>query len=326
MLIAGSDDGVYRLPDDDSPGDATAIQTLESGRVMRVRTVDAFEGVFAATTTGLFHSTDGESWVDLGVPSEQVYAVGATPEGRLYAGTRPAHVYEGTFEADSGASGAADLESVEWRDCVGFQALPSREEWRLPRHEDLAQVRDVHFDPADRGRIVAGVEVGGVHVSDDGGATWSERRTGVDDDVHELRVVGPGDYVAATGFCLFRSTDGGDSWTRLDEGFDQRYFRSVCAVGDVVYAGGALAHSSTWDDPDADPALFAIHGNEAEPVAFPRSDETVTGMTAVGADLVAATHAGSVVRYSGGEWNSVGTLPVSDELTGRYTPLVAYER
>lgn len=326
MLIAGSDDGVYRCPNDQSVGNATAVQTLDSGRVMRVRTFDAFDGVFAATTTGLFHSLDGETWMDLDVPRDQVYAVGATPDGRLYAGTRPAHLYEGTIGAEDGPSSADDRRSVEWRECDGFQDLPSRDEWRLPRHEDLAQVRDVHFDPAGDGRLIVGVEVGGVHVSGDGGETWTERRTGVDDDIHELRVVGPGDYVAATGFGLFRSTDGGDSWTRLDEGFDQRYFRSVCAAGDVVYAGGALANSATWDDPDADPSLYVVDGTEAEPVDFPRPDETVTGMTAVGGDLVVGTHAGSVLEYSGGEWRSIGSVPVPGELTGRYTPLVTVER
>lgn len=56
--------------------------------------------------------------------------------------------------------------------------LPSREEWRLPRNENLAQVRDVHVPDQHLERVVAGVEVGGVHLSDDGGETWTERRKG----------------------------------------------------------------------------------------------------------------------------------------------------
>ncbi|QLH81160.1 WD40 repeat domain-containing protein [Halosimplex pelagicum] len=326
MLLAGSDDGVYRLPDLDGPAERTAERTLASGRVMRLRTFDALAGAFAATTTGLFHSPDGETWVDLGVPTEAVYSVGALPDGRLYAGTRPAHVYVGEFEYGAGAGETDDVgPAVEWRECEGFRELPSREEWRLPRHDDLAQVRDVHHDPADPDRLVAGVEVGGVHVSDDGGETWVERRgadsEGVDDDIHELHVVGPGEYVAATGFGLFRTTDAGESWTRLDEGVDQRYFRTAFSLDGVGYAGGALANSSTWDDPDADSVLLAVRDGSAERVEPPAADETVTGTTAVDGDLVVATHRGSVLVRREGEWVRIGDLPVPGDLTGRYTPL-----
>jgi len=331
MLLAGSDDGVYRFPDVDGSADRTAEQVLDSGRVMRLRQFDAADGIFAATTTGLFHSTDGETWTDLGVPEERVYSVGALPDGRRYAGTRPARVYVGEFDGGGAAAGEGDgAPSVDWTECDGFRDLPSREEWRLPRHENLAQVRDLHRDPADSDRLVAGVEVGGVHVSDDGGETWTERRdpddgSGLDDDIHELRVVGAGEYVAATGFGLFRTTDAGESWTRLDEGYDQRYFRSVASVNGVVYAGGALANSSTWDDADADPELFAVRDGDPAVLDFPASDETVTGLTAADGDLVAATHRGSVLVRRDGEWTTVGDLPVTEELTGRYTPLSRVE-
>jgi hypothetical protein len=330
MLLAGSDDGVYRFSDLDGSADRTAERTLASGRVMRLRTFDTLAGAFAATTTGLFHSPDGETWVDLGVPTEAVYGVGALPDGRLYAGTRPARVYVGEFEYGADAGEPDDVgPAVEWRECEGFQTLPSREEWRLPRHDDLAQVRDLHHDPADSDRLVAGVEVGGVHVSDDGGETWVERRgddgDGVDDDVHELHVVGPGEYVAATGFGLFRTTDAGESWTRLDEGVDQRYFRTAFSLDGVAYAGGALANSSTWDDPDADPELFAVRDGSVERVGLPVADETVTGMTAVDGALAVATHRGSVFVRGDGSWERIRDLPVPGDLTGRYTPVTRIE-
>ncbi|ELZ30347.1 glycosyl hydrolase [Halosimplex carlsbadense 2-9-1] len=331
MLLAGSDDGVYRLPDLDGSADRTAERVLESGRVMRLRQFGSVDGLFAATTTGLVHSTDGETWTDLAVPEEQVYSVGALPDGRFYAGARPARVYVGEFDGGAATGEGADAPSVDWTECEGFRDLPSREEWRLPRHENLAQVRDIHHDPAGSDRLVAGVEVGGVHVSDDGGETWTERRgpgddeSSVDDDIHELRAVGAGEYVAATGFGLFRTTDAGATWTRLDEAFDQRYFRSVVSVDGTVYAGGALANSSTWDDADAEPELFALRDSGIEVIDFPASDETVTGMTAADGDLVVATHRGSMLVHRDGEWAAVGDLPVNEELTGRYTPLTRVE-
>lgn len=277
---------------------------------MRLRRFEGRDDVFAATRTGLYRRTES-GWRDLGVPRERVYAVGATVGGRLFAGTRPA----AAFTAPS-ADGP-------WRELDGFQDLPSRDEWRLPRHENLAQVRDVHVDPGGDGtRLVAGVEVGGVHVSEDGGDTWVERREGCYDDVHELHVAEPGEYVAATGRGLYRSTDAGRSWARLDEGIEQRYFRSVHTHEGVVYAGGALANSGTWEDEDADPQFVAYDG-DLERVAIPYPDETVTGLATADGDLVVATHRGHVLRRDGAGWEELATVPTPGDVTGRYTPVIA---
>jgi hypothetical protein len=323
VLLVGSDDGVYRIDERDGRERGSATKLLDAGRTMRLRTFPGVEGVFAATTTGLYRSTDGDRWTDLGVPRERVYAVGVEPSaGRLLAGTRPAHVY--TTDAGSVED---DGSEPDWRELDGFRALPSRDEWRLPRHENLAEVRDLHADPGADGRIVAGVEVGGVHVGEDGGETWTERREGVDDDVHELRVVGAGAYVAATGFGLFRTTDAGRSWERLDGAVEQRHFRAVAVVGDETYASAVLAHSATWNDPDTSPKLFAVHDGSlsAVPVPDQHDDETVTGMTGCDGDLVAATHRGTLLAGGPDRLRPVGEFPVSEEPSGRYTPVVTYD-
>ena len=214
--------------------------------------------------------------------------------------------------------------AVEWNELDEFQELPSREEWRLPRHDDLAQVRDIHDDPIDSDRIVAGVEVGGVHVSTDDGQTWIERANGVDDDVHELNVIGPEKYVAATGHGLYRTNDAGRSWRRLDQAVPQSYFRSAISIGENVYASGALSNSSSWDDEDADPALFVCRDGSLEPINIPNADETVTGITAVDENLIVATHRGNVFRRNAGHWDTVGEFSVPGQLTGRYTPITSY--
>lgn len=323
MLIAGSDDGLYRISDDAGDDDPIADEVLDPGRVRRVRQFDALDGVFAATTTGLYHSPDGEHWTDLGVPETQVYAVGAHPDGeRLYAGTRPARIFATTDDASEAANG----DPPEWRELEGFLDLPSREEWRLPRHENLAQVRDVCTTTGEPDRVVAGVEVGGVHVSEDSGESWTERRSDVNDDVHELYALDAAEFVAATGYGLFHTTDDGRSWERLDEDVPQRYFRAVTAIDGTVYAAGAMANSSTWEDDDADPELFAYDdGGSLETVDFPHPDETVTGMTAVDGDLVAGTHRGTLVRLGSDGWHDAGEFPVPGQLTGRYTPLCWFE-
>jgi hypothetical protein len=164
--------------------------------------------------------------------------------------------------------------------------------------------------------------VGGVHVSEDGGATWTERREGVDDDIHELLVDGPESFVAATGFGLFRTADGGRTWTRLDDGFDQRYFCSVASVDGTVYASDALAHTATWEDEDAAPALFVCRDDDSPAtVDHPHGDETVTGLTGVDGTLVAATHRGAVLARRPSGWDVVADLPAPEGFAGGYTPL-----
>lgn len=328
MLFAGTDDGVYQLGDIDENG-TTVQKVLDAEGVTRLRTFDAFDGVFAATGSALYYSHHGDDWTNLEVPREKVYAVAAGPDGRLYAGTRPAHVYV----ADSSNGELADCNDsepprrLEWEERDSFRELPSQSQWQLPRHENLAQVRDLHAPNDAPGRVVAGVEVGGVHISNDGGETWTERRDGVDDDIHELHVAGPSEFLAATGFGIFHTTDAGRSWTRLDEGYDQRYFRSATAVDDDLYAGAALAHTATWTDEDANPALFVCHDGETiEQVDHPRPDETVTGLTAVNGRLAAVTYRGTVMLQDDDGWRVLGSLAAPGEPAGSYTPLCWLDR
>src|SRR5699024_1044070 len=136
--------------------------------------------VFAATRSGLFHSADrGESWTNLNVRRQEVYSVFLnTQNNKLYAGTHPAHPY---VSEDHGKS---------WRELTGLQDLPSRDSWRLPRHRNEAHIRSINVPPDAPERIIVGIEVGGVHVSEDGGRTWMERRDGLHDDIHHISMTG----------------------------------------------------------------------------------------------------------------------------------------
>lgn len=328
MLYAGTDDGVYRADGVDVE-ESDWEHVLDVDRVMRVETFEGVEGLFAATESGLYRSPDGDEWTDLGVPRERVYAAGADPtRSRLYAGTFPAHVYVCDPLPTAGSGGAAA--SLDWRELDGFRELPSVDEWGTPRHDDAAGVRDLrtHVDAPDR--LVAGVEVGGVHVSDDRGGDWTERRVeGFDaphtDDVHELALEDGETVVAATGSGLYRTTDAGESWDRLDGTVDRRYFRGAFVHGGVVYAGAASGPSPTWDD-DADHGLYESHDGDAlVEVDSPRPGELAIGWTVVDGEVVAATHRGSLLAKRDGRWCVVGEVPVPGPLRGRYAPLAWVE-
>lgn len=299
-LLLGTNDGVYRASAVrfDDP-----VQVLDAGRVMRVRRFPWSQGLFACSKTGLYRSTDdGETWTDLGVPREEVYSVLVEPDSeRLYAGTHPAHLY------------VSDDAGEIWRELEGFQELPSREDWYTPRHRDEAHIRSLGAHPDAPARVVAGVEVGGVHVSEDRGETWTERRDGVQDDVHHVLIRGPEEYIASCGDGLYRTRDGGRSWTRLDDALAHRYFRETTMHDGRLYAAAARSSPGTWrGESGADAALFvsADDGETFETAAYPgEPDEVILAWTTVNGQLVAGTNEGRVLVEGGEGWETAGQLP-----------------
>lgn len=325
MLIAGSTDGVYRLTDVRGSEDATVEKVLDADEVFRIRQFDAPEGLFVTAKSGLYHSPDGDEWTELSLPAERIYAVTSTrSDEKLYAGTRPAKLFVADWE-----SGAPSGES-DWEAVSGFDELRAKSDWGIPRHDGLAQVRSLCTHPDAPDRIVAGIEVGGVHVSDDCGETWADRRIdGFDaphtDDVHHVALADGETLLASTGSGLYRSTDTGRSWERLDTGHRQRYFREAFVHGGTVYAGGAPRSSSSWES-ETDHALFECHdGRALERASSPVADEVAVGWCAVGDDVVAATHRGTLLRRGPEDWRAVGSIPVPDGELARYLPLSWYE-
>jgi ligand-binding sensor domain-containing protein len=90
VLCIGTHDGLYRV---ESIPFEDAESVLDSGTV---HVVDSFEtiGLLAATDEGLYHSSDGQEWHDLGVPHDPTVSVTVSSDrDHCYAGTYPAHVY-----------------------------------------------------------------------------------------------------------------------------------------------------------------------------------------------------------------------------------------
>ncbi|MCH7659796.1 MAG: glycosyl hydrolase [Euryarchaeota archaeon] len=299
-LLIGTGDGVYRS----ASGALDDVErVLDSGVTLRVRTFEHFEGVFATSKTGLYRSVDGgTTWENLGVPREEVFSVVGSPDGaRLYAGTHPAHLY---VSRDQGET---------WDELDGFQELPSQEQWHTPRHRDSAHVRSlgVHSDAPER--VIAGIEVGGVHVSEDNGETWSERRDGLpergDDlqyDVHHVLVLGADEYVVSCGGGLYRTHDAGRSWRRLDTGSNYPYFQEAFA-----YRGRLYAAAETLP-PSPPAALFeSVGGGDSfESLPYPgEPDEFVVAWTAVGGRILAGTTKGRVIAREDDGWITLGRVP-----------------
>ncbi len=173
---------------------------------------------------------------------------------------------------------------------------------------------------------MAGVEVGGVYVSDDGGDTWTSRCIeGFDaphtDDVHHVCVEDGETMTAATGSGLYRTTDAGRTWTRLDAAHRQDYFRESLDDDGVIFAGGSPTPPGSWED-DRDHALFECRdGRTLEAVRSPTPEEVPVGWCARDDGVLAATHRGTLLRHGPDGWERAGTVPVPESVHGRCVPL-----
>ncbi len=304
-LLMGTDDGLFRA--DSYPfGIDDADRILDCGRVTQVADLDHAEGVFIATSDGAYRSTDdGSTWEPLDVPKGErywfdgdsvVFAVHAAPDGTLYAGTNFPAIHR---SFDNGGS---------WHELDGFRDLPSSAQWESPEDPKRARIRTIDTPPTRPDRLVVGVEVGGVHLSDDGGETWVDRRDAIpEDDVHQVLPLTADCWLAATGYFdldlehvgletglghatgwggLYRTTDAGETWRRLDPGNDYSYIRRVFTHDGTVFFSGAIGAPPAWDEDEHEAALFEStdFGRSFERVSFPGEPHQVVEDWAVAAN------------------------------------------
>ena len=156
------------------------------------------------------------------------------------AGTEPSRLF------------ASNDAGTTWEALDALLDLPSRPTWSFPPRPWTSHVRWIAPSPHDPELLLAGIELGGLMRSADGGRSWEDHRPGAQRDVHCLawhpRVAGRA-YEAGGGGSAF-SVDGGETWTPADEGRDRNYTWAVAVDP---------------DDPDlwyvsASTGPFAAHG------------------------------------------------------------------
>ncbi|MGM0604622.1 MAG: WD40/YVTN/BNR-like repeat-containing protein [Halobacteriota archaeon] len=305
-LLIGTDDGLFRV--DSVPFErGEPKRVLDCGVVTAVKTFDSVRGVFVASSEGAYRSTDGgDSWSDLGVPlgdrfwhagQSEVWSILATPEA-WYAGTNDPYIYRSIDEGET------------WAELKGFRELPSRGHWESPIDPHYARLRALEQVPGRPDHLIAGVEAGGIHISHDGGRTWSDRRDTIVDDIHQVLPISADVWLATTGYLdhnlenlglghavgeggLWRTVDGGDSWERIDRGNDFSYIRRVFIHdGTVIFSGGEEAPPA-WVDDEHRSALFEStnFGRDWERVHYPGEPHEVVETWTV--------HEGAVLCGSG---------------------------
>jgi photosystem II stability/assembly factor-like uncharacterized protein len=236
MLYLSTTRGVYRV--DPATGAAAALGPADtSAEALAV----AGEALVAAVTPdyglpmrdplrpqaqrGAVRSVDGgRTWAQVadGLAGTQVTALAAAG-GTLVAGTDPAELL---VSRDGGAT---------WRQGQSLREMPGYDRWTYPLPPHTPHVMVIVPHPAEPDVLYAGIEVGGVVRSDDGGATWrvvGSRAPGdVHPDIHGLAFCAGAPHVgyAATPAGVYITEDAGERWTPRNEGLAPRYCRPIVA-------------------------------------------------------------------------------------------------
>jgi hypothetical protein len=213
------------------------VERVLAGQDVRCLEVDPLnpDVVYAGMQgQGVFRSEDGgRRWQAMGLQGVIVKSLAASPHqpGVVYAGTKcPPLIYR---TEDGGA---------RWEELMGFRRVRGRWWWRSPAEPPYtAYVLALTISPADPNVLLAGIELGAVVRSADGGRTWSNHRRGAGRDCHQL-CFHPREsrwaYQAHGGGPVI-SRDAGLTWTQPKAGLDRRYCINVaadCERPDVWYA------------------------------------------------------------------------------------------
>jgi photosystem II stability/assembly factor-like uncharacterized protein len=113
----------------------------------------------------------------------------------------------------------------DWDELAALRDLPSARTWSFPPRPWTSHVRWIAPSPHDGNLLLAGIELGGLMRSEDGGGSWEDHRPGAQRDVHSLawHPAVPGRAYEAAGGGSAWSRDSGETWEAADEGRDRHY-------------------------------------------------------------------------------------------------------
>jgi photosystem II stability/assembly factor-like uncharacterized protein len=338
VLYCGTADGIATLRrDGEGPWKLTsrALQPF-AVREMAV-SPDAPNRVVAGTRgDGVWLSEDcGRTWSkpSYGRPGPgKVTSVSfdAREPGTIWAGGEPIELFV-----------SHDL-GTNWEGLGGVRAVEGVKEIAYPVATVEPHVRCIVADPANPKTMYIALQVGYILKTTDGGASWRMLKNGFDEDVHVI-VIDPtrpetlfistgGEGMRsgnAPGRSLYRSDDGGESWTPLAMEYEQEYSAALAMhPGDPKTLITCLARGNPGEwrrpsGPEAELIRTQDGGRSWEPLLtdVPPTARPFAG--AIAYDLVNPDHiylgargGGLTASYDGGNtWLPLGVeLPAVNDI------------
>ena len=250
---------------------------------------------------GLLVSDDaGETWEKVGLPETEVFSAAISPaDGALYAGTEPSRLF-------------MSRNGEPWTELEALQDIPSRERWSFPPRPWTHHVRWIAPDPHRAGRLLVGIELGGVMLSEDGGQSFSDHRPGAKLDAHNLawHPSADGRAYEAAGDGASWTRDGGVSWDAADAGRELGYCWALAvdpADADRWYVSAATGPRTAHAAEHAAGQLYRWENDRW--LALPlQSGSMPYALAAIDGGLIVAMADGLFLRStdSGDSWEALG--------------------
>ncbi len=247
----------------------------------KVAAVDARGDAVAAAVSGegVWLRTHGV-WRNLGLEDMTVWTVALGDDHEVYAGVEPAALW--------------CLRPGNSHELNGLTAIDGHENWHSPwGAADLSTI------VVDGDRLIVGIEVGGIAVSHDRGATWEARNDGLFDDVHGV-VADDESLYATTGMGCFLSHNEGRHWRWASDGIDRGYTLGLARTDDALLVGAASGPPPLWDAGGPEAAIFRADAR-ATSLEWERVFDDFAGaverncLAATGDLVVAGTTAGELL-------------------------------
>jgi hypothetical protein len=212
-LYAATGDAFARIALEDGGARVTLSAAGSGARCLAIDQRDQ-STAYTGSGTGVLKSEDGgRSWESTRLEGDVFSVAVSSADGAVYAGTEPSAL----FRSNDGGE--------RWEELAALRELPSAPSWSFPPRPWTSHVRWVAPSPHEAERLIVGIELGGLMLSEDGGRTWLDHRPDAQPDVHALawhpRVEGRA-YEAGGGGAAW-SRDGGRSWEPADAGRDRNY-------------------------------------------------------------------------------------------------------
>jgi photosystem II stability/assembly factor-like uncharacterized protein len=290
-LLVATGDAVVRVAD----GRAEPVLEEVGAQCVAVDARDPERVLAGCRGGGVFESQDGgASWHDAALPATDVFSVAYSPaDGAAYAGCEPSALW---VRRNGG-----------WKELPALRDLPSAPTWSFPPRPWTSHVRWIAPSPHDANVVLAGIELGGLMRTADGGETWEDHRPGAQRDVHSLawHPTEPGRAYEAAGGGSAWSRDDGETWAPADEGRDRHYTWALAvdpADADCWFVSAAHGPFDAHGSRPARAAVYRWRGDgpwEELDLGLPRPLETMPyALVATGEGLVAALRDGRLFSSS----------------------------